>query len=226
MNKLLFEGVLPIDNNISIESYCGIDLSGNNKDLDLFDTTSSSQWEEYVNAHLKENGAKVAFGGYLEVRNLYDRSEYFQAVDEASKRNIHLGIDFWCEAGTNVCAILDGKIHSFRDNTNYGDYGPTIILEHEDKGMTFYSLYGHLSFASINGIAVGDAVRKGQPFAKLGDSSVNGDYAPHLHFQIIKDLQGNYGDYPGVCSISTLSFFKENCPNPMNFIKKKCLKLL
>jgi murein DD-endopeptidase MepM/ murein hydrolase activator NlpD len=27
---------------------------------------------------------------------------------------------------------------------------------------------------------------KGQQIATLGDSAVNGDYSPHLHFQVIK----------------------------------------
>ena len=59
------------------------------------------------------------------------------------------------------------------------------------------------------------ALKQGDEIAQLGDSSVNGDYAPHLHFQIIKDVQKNLGDYPGVCSLNKLDFYKENCPNPM-----------
>jgi hypothetical protein len=40
---------------------------------------------------------------------------------------------------------------------------------------------------------------------------VNGDYAAHLHFQIIKDLQGFVVDYPGVCSKQDLEFYEGNC---------------
>ena len=61
-------------------------------------------------------------------------------------------------------------------------------------------------------------MKQGDEIAQLGDSSINGDYAPHLHFQIIKDMQNNFGDYPGVCSLNQLSFFKENCPNPMELL--------
>lgn len=226
MSSLSFNGVLPIDSSIPIRSYCKIDLSKNNSDLNLFDTTSSSAWEHYIHNYRSRNEAKVAFGGYLEVRNLYDRSNYFQAADMESKRNIHLGMDFWCEAGTDICAILDGTIHSFQNNTNYGDYGPTIILEHKEMGLTFYSLYGHLSLASLEGIEVGRPIAKGERFAQLGNAEVNGDYAPHLHWQMIYDMQGNYGDYPGVSSKKNLEFYKRNCPNPLDFIHKKCLKLL
>ena len=43
---------------------------------------------------------------------------------------------------------------------------------------------------------------------------MNGDYAPHLHFQIIKDVQDFVGDYPGVCSKMDLEFYKKNCLDP------------
>jgi murein DD-endopeptidase MepM/ murein hydrolase activator NlpD len=101
---------------------------------------------------------------------------------------------------------------------NYGDYGPTIILEHKLGKEKLYSLYGHLSEVSLKTIGIGQRIEKGQNFATLGTSEVNGDYAPHLHFQIIRDLQGKSGDYLGVCSKNTLGFFKENCPNPALFI--------
>jgi hypothetical protein len=53
----------------------------------------------------------------------------------------------------------------------------------------------------------------------LGDTSVNGDYPPHLHFQIIKDIQGYQGDYPGVSSKKDLDFYRNNCPNPNTLLK-------
>jgi len=35
-------------------------------------------------------------------------------------------------------------------------------------------------------VKVGDFVKQGDIIAQLGDAKVNGDYAPHLHFQIMK----------------------------------------
>ena len=217
---MLTDGVLPIDSEILFDQYCTIDLSAGNPDLKTFDVSSSTAWEDYVTSLLKRNNAKIAYGGYLEVRNLYDRSDYFQAKSEDEKRNIHLGIDFWCEAGTNICAFLDGQVHSFANNKNYGDYGPTIILEHKLGQEKLYSLYGHLSEVSLETIEIGQRIGKGQNFATLGTSEVNGDYAPHLHFQIIRDLQGKFGDYPGVSSKKNLDFFKMNCPDPFSLIQK------
>ena len=66
--------------------------------------------------------------------------------------------------------------------------------------------------------------KKGKKLAALGNSFENGDYAPHLHFQIIKNMENYMGDYPGVCSASDLEFYAENCPDPNLLLKIKTLK--
>lgn len=207
-----------LDSSISYTNYSKIDISKNNKEIQNFDSTSSQEWENYINNYLKENNAKVAFGGYLEERNLYNRSNHFNTSKE-TQRNIHLGIDLWAKQNTKVLAVLDGKVHSFKNNQNHGDYGPTIILEHNINNQQFYTLYGHLSLASIENITVGTTFKKGECLGFLGNSSVNGDYSPHLHFQIILDIENNFGDYPGVSSKSDIDFYRKNCPNP-NFLLK------
>ena len=207
-----------IDTKIAVSDYVPISLSSTNKDL-TFDITSSDTWEKYIQKYLKERNAKVAFGGYLEERTIYQRSTYFNAVNDVNQRNIHLGIDFWCKENTEVLAVLDGEVHSFKNNKNFGDYGPTIILKHQLEKKTFYSLYGHLSLASIENLKVGDKVQREQVIGQLGSSKVNGDYAPHLHFQLIIDIKDYKGDYPGVASKREINFYKENCPNPNLLLK-------
>ena len=203
-----------IDASIPKSDYIAIDLSKANQDLNTFDVASSSAWEIYMTNYLKSHNKQVAFGGYLETRNLYNRSAYFSAQAETEQRNIHIGLDLWCPANTAVLACFEGTIHSFNNNTNFGDYGPTIILKHNSNNETFYTLYGHLSEASIANLKVGDTVAQGETIAHLGEATVNGDYAPHLHFQIIKDIQGKTGDYPGVCCLNTLAFYKSNTVDP------------
>ncbi|OSY89435.1 peptidase M23 [Tenacibaculum holothuriorum] len=203
-----------IDNSIGLLEYIPISISSDNPDLN-FDISSSKEWEVYIDSYLKRNNKKVAFGGYLEKRDIYSRSDYFEGND----RNIHLGVDFWCDAGTNVLAVLEGEVHSIGNNQNYGDYGPTLILKHLIEGKEFYSLYGHLSAKSIESLKKGKKVRRGEAIAKLGTSNENGDYAPHLHFQIIIDIENYKGDYPGVCNIHDLDFYKKNCPNPLSLCK-------
>ena len=114
------------------------------------------------------------------------------------------------------------KIHSFQNNTALGDYGPVIILEHTIDGFTFHTLYGHLSEDSLDGKKIGQIVKKGEQIGNLGLPPINGDYAPHLHFQIIIDMEDIKGDYAGVCSLNTLDFYSNNCPNisfsPTNYL--------
>ncbi|MEX0287859.1 MAG: peptidoglycan DD-metalloendopeptidase family protein, partial [Flavobacteriaceae bacterium] len=160
----------------------------------------------------------VAFGGYLERRNLYDSYENFEE-DGTDPRNIHLGIDFWTRAGTEVRTPLDGKVHSFRNNNTRGDYGPTIILEHHVFNRPFYTLYGHLSLSSLDSLYVGRPFKQGDPLGNLGTPDVNVNYAPHLHFQLIGDLQGNNGDYPGVSNAADLDSYMKNCPDPNLLLK-------
>ena len=106
-------------------------------------------------------------------------------------------------------------IHSFQYNQNHGDYGPTIIVEHEIGSDRFDTLYGHLSRESLNRLEPEMKVKAGDKIAELGTSRVNGDYAPHLHFQVIIDLEGKKGDYAGVCTQQEVSNYSKNCPNPL-----------
>ena len=204
---------------VDFDSYVPIDLSNNNKDLEEFDIDCSTSWSNYLQSFLKSRHKLIAFGGYLERRSLYNRSEYFHNICFFNTRNIHLGIDLWCKEGTPVLAVFDGVIHSFSDNTNFGDYGPTLVVKHCIKNVVFYSLYGHLSRLSIKSLIKNTQITQGQVVGFTGSSKVNGDYAPHLHFQIIKDIQHYLGDYPGVTSELDLPFYIENCPDPNLILK-------
>ena len=192
LSQISVNGLSVIDTTILKSSYIPIDLSVTNQDLNSFDVSSSKSWKKYISNYLKKYNKQVAFGGYLEKRSIYNRSAYFSSQSEETQRNIHLGLDLWCNVNTSVLAAFDGVIHSFKNNTNFGDYGPTIILKHNIKNVEFYTLYGHLSLESIKDLKAGTTVKQGQTIAYLGDATVNGDYAPHLHFQLIKDLQGNF----------------------------------
>lgn len=217
LNAISNQPLAVIDTAIPFSAYVPIQINSSNTDLANFDISASAEWETYLHSYLANKNAKVAFGGYLETRDIYKRSTYFEAATE--KRNIHLGIDLWCAAETRVLAVLDGEIHSFQNNKNFGDYGPTIIVKHKINEVEFYTLYGHLSERSLEDLYEGKTVKKGEVIAQLGESCVNGDYAPHLHFQVIKDMQGKKGDYPGVCAKSMLSFYQENCPDPNLLLK-------
>ena len=210
-----------IDRSIAIDDYVPIDISNSNPEISKLDLTTPSELGQYIEDYLHKYNAKVAYGGYLEVRDIYEHVDEFSCEDPMRERNIHLGVDFWCKVNTPVLAVLRGKVHSFQNNQNKGDYGPTIILEHYIQGETFYTLYGHLSIESLKNIEVGQEFEDGEVIGALGDATVNGGYPPHLHFQIIEDLQGLSGDYPGVSCRHNLDFYKDNCPDPnmlLNFM--------
>jgi len=209
-----------IESSIPYSKYTPLDLSISNQELSKIDMADSKAVEIFIENHLQINNAKVAFGGYNEERNLYKSSAIFND-DQNEERNIHIGMDLWIKAETSILAAVDGEIYGFDFNTGKGNYGPTIILKHSFENQIFYTLYGHLSVESIENIEIGTRFKKGQKVATLGDSSVNGGYAPHLHFQIIKNIKDYSGDYPGVCSKKDLAYYLENCPDPNLLLKIK-----
>lgn len=193
------------------DDYCKISFDEQVLDKNGVDPASSDSCQQYIDRVLTEKNAKIAFGGYFERRSLYRRSSHFTHGEE---RNVHIGLDLWLHNGAPIYTPLDGVVHSYNNNLGLGDYGPTIIVEHKVEGETIFTLYGHLSLESLKQIEVGQEIKSGELIGWLGDATVNGGYAPHLHFQIIKDLQGKTGDYPGVCSNSEIDYYKSNCPNP------------
>ncbi|SDI04534.1 peptidoglycan DD-metalloendopeptidase family protein [Winogradskyella thalassocola] len=226
MSFLTFEAFLNslqphslLDADRTSNDFITLDLSIHNPELKAVNVSSSDDLERFIWKYIKTNGAKIAYGGYLEKRGIYQRSTYFNQQNPEEERNIHLGMDLWIEAHTPIYAPLNGTIHSFKNNTNHGDYGPTIILKHHIEGAEFYTLYGHLSLTSIQDLEVGVEVTQGDLIATLGTAEVNGDYPPHLHFQIIKDIQDFSGDYPGVSNQLDLAFYKANCPDPNLLLK-------
>jgi len=200
-----------LDETIPFSRYCPIDLSISNEELKSVNISDAEECQRYILDVLGRKQGKVAYGGYLERRKIYDIPKRFH---DGGDRNIHLGMDFWCDAGTKVVAPLRGVVHSFANNSDFGNYGPTIILEHHIGEHHFYTLYGHLSLESISHLKRGQHIKEGTPFASLGTKDINVGYAPHLHFQIILDLGRFVGDYPGVSSEQELEFHKKNSPDP------------
>lgn len=191
-----------------------LDFTEQNKELTSDITADTPSFIRYINQKLAEAGALYGIGGYGENRTVYRHSQIFDGKEGAEPRRWHLGIDIWGKPHTKVMAPLDGIVHSFAFNNAFGDYGTTIILTHNLGGTPFHTLYGHLSLNSIKNMQEGEVVRKGDVFCEFGIPFENGQWPPHLHFQVIADMQGKKGDYPGVCTQSEKESFLANCPNP------------
>lgn len=189
-----------------------LDLSRSNQKLESINLNNEKSFSDFVFNSIYKADAAYGIGKYNEDRYIYRLSNVF--TDSTDYRSIHLGLDLWYDAKLPVHVPLNGTVHSFKNNDEHGNYGPTIILEHELDGLSFFTLYGHLSRESLNGLEVGQPFSAGDVLAQLGTYAENVHWPPHLHFQIIENLQGNFGDYPGVCSKEEKEFYLKNCPDP------------
>src|ERR1044071_7385261 len=117
-----------------------LDFTAKNTALTDEILSDTNQFSAYITQLLKKAKATYGLGGYNEHRTLYSRSKVFNTAEEP--RRLHLGMDIWGAAGTPVYAPLGGVVHSFAFNNNFGDYGATIILQHQLDGFAFHTLYG------------------------------------------------------------------------------------
>jgi murein DD-endopeptidase MepM/ murein hydrolase activator NlpD len=202
--------VVPFDP--ATNTWYPFDFSDRNKALRQEQIADTDSFADYINTILRKNHCRYGVGGYGEHRTLYARSRHFDTDTEP--RRLHLGTDIWGPAGTRVMSPLDGIVHSFAFNNNDSDYGATLILTHNLEGVGFHTLYGHLSLNSLKNLQEGKAIRKGDTIGEFGMRFENGNWPPHLHFQIIRDMQDWKGDYPGVCKFSEKEAWLDNCPDP------------
>ncbi|KAA8491971.1 Ethanolamine-phosphate phospho-lyase [Porphyridium purpureum] len=175
----------------------------------------------YAAEHHVADPRVLEIGRYNEVRSIYKQHDMFASGAGDEERNIHLGIDLGAQSGTEVFCIARGRIHSAVDNTGKGNYGPTLIVEHDFENSNsrthWYSLYGHLSRSSLRGKAPGDCLDRGALVGWIGDSTENGGWPSHVHLQITLDLLDKFqtgGDFPGVCSARDRTVFLSICPDP------------
>jgi len=193
----------------SKEDYLLLDLSVENAELPLFD--SPDMMTDYIKSNLTAADKKLAYGGYLEKRNLY-QSDLF--LSQGPIRDIHLGVDVWCDALTPIYCPYEGQVYSIAYNGNALDYGYTLIIQHSD----FYTLYGHLSHHINDMWKIGQSVQQSKIIAYTGEPHENGGWSPHIHFQVMKDMNNNIGDYPGVCAEADLAYYSDNCPDPIDMV--------
>ncbi|MGC4101557.1 peptidoglycan DD-metalloendopeptidase family protein [Ferruginibacter sp.] len=203
------------------EKIAAIDLSKNNTALTEEIYSDTERFSIYIDHERAAQRAKFLIGGYGELREMYKRSFLFNEekkydIEKPAEqpRRLHIGTDIWGAAGTPVYVPLGGTVHSFAFNNNFGDYGATIILQHQLDTVVFHTLYGHLSLADIDHLKEGSFLSRGQLLAHFGRPSENGNWPPHLHFQVISDMRLYRGDYPGVCAEKDRDYYLANCPDP------------
>ncbi|WP_239021913.1 aminotransferase class III-fold pyridoxal phosphate-dependent enzyme [Pontimicrobium aquaticum] len=212
--------------NASSDDFHHIDLSvsstwiGHEKefnDLDLFQFKIDRLQTKHAN--------KVIAGGYLEPRPIYTSTAYDKVGNNGREsRTIHLGIDFWFHANTPVHALFDGEVVTACNDAGDKEYGGLVILKHCVENFEFFTLYGHNTVESAKKHQLGDIIKKGDKIAELGNYPENGNWAPHLHFQIMMSMLDYEVDFPGVAYFKQLNVWEGLCPDPNLLFKSDALK--
>ncbi|MBN1903844.1 MAG: peptidoglycan DD-metalloendopeptidase family protein [Deltaproteobacteria bacterium] len=94
------------------------------------------------------------------------------------KRKFHAGMDLAAKEGTDIKAVMAGRVQMVDDQKGYGKL---VVLDH---GEGYTTLYAHNSDITVKS---GDWVQKGSTIAKVG--STGRSTGPHLHFEVRKDGQ-------------------------------------
>jgi 4-aminobutyrate aminotransferase-like enzyme/Ser/Thr protein kinase RdoA (MazF antagonist) len=192
-----------------------LDLSVGSPLLDGRDTDDTAAFTRRVWDAMAAAGARVGIGRYREPRGFYLTDAFAGRPSELpERRTVHMGVDVFDLPGTAVRAPLPGVVLSVHDNAARLDYGPTVILEHQAPDGPFWTLYGHLERASVATLRAGVRVEAGEAIARVGPPPENGDWPPHLHFQILADLLGNRCDFPGVAAPREEEAWASFCPDP------------
>ncbi|MGD9477782.1 aminotransferase class III-fold pyridoxal phosphate-dependent enzyme [Shinella sp. G-2] len=172
-----------------------LDLTAAGPDWSALDADGA---ERLIEARVAEAGADFAIGLYGEDRAVY-KGDAYETGSAGARRTVHLGIDLFAPAGEPVHAPFAGKVAFIHDDAVAFGFGPTVLLEHRtDEGDVFWTLYGHLSRQGVQKLSLGQAIARGEAFAAFGAATENGNWSPHLHFQVVTDHLGLEGRMHGV----------------------------
>ena len=163
-----------------------------------------------------EADGRIWLGYYNEPRLIYAEAAFRKGPWKASdRRTVHLAVDVFTKAGTPMFAPLRGEVFVAEYRAGHLDYGGVIILRHETpQGDPFYTLYGHLDPEFLDRLTVGQVIEKGEAFCSFGDPTMNGGWAPHVHFQLALTTEGIEADWPGVGDPDEMYLWHAICPNP------------
>ena len=171
---------------------------------------------EKLRSVLRAADASVGIGRYDEARPFYSSPLFGDKTNPlAERRTVHLGIDLFVEPGTPVSAPFDATVHALANNNTALDYGPVVVLHHAPApAVEFFTLYGHLSTATLSSLKPGQRIARGEVFAHIGNARENGGWPPHLHFQVVLDLLDRSTDFPGVAFASERPVWLSLSPDP------------
>ena len=135
--------------------------------------------QEMVDRINQKNSIDYSFGGWMENRNIFLKGTYLDKYE----KYLHLGVDINVPHGTSVACDLPAKVIRIDDDyPEESGWGPRVIVRL--LNIPTILIYAHLDKDII--CKVGDVLKSGQVFAKIGSSSHNGGWFPHLHIQSVE----------------------------------------
>ena len=191
------------------------DFSSKNPKTLNYNLNNFQEFNEAILNELKNSGMKWGIGKYLEERRNILRGS-INIINE--KRIYHLGLDIIVPFNSVLFCPLDVYVYRLDKKKEKGNYGGYLIIKHQTKNQTFYSLYGHLK--TPHKIQLGQKILAGQELARTGKETDSGGWFCHLHLQIItqKAMNEGYSEW-GYISEKLLSKVEEYFPNPNSLFK-------
>jgi hypothetical protein len=188
-----------------------LDCSDPASDLVRAMSSPDKALREQTWAALKEtHDFELGIGPWGERRRIYTTDGFVSRLADGDRRDMHLGLDVFLDAGTPVMTPLDATVVDARVCPEPQDYGGCVLLEHAG----FRTLWGHLEPASIAHLTPGDKLAKGAAFARLGDFHENGGWIPHLHLQVVLTGESDVTGIIGVGEERFRDLWAELYPDP------------
>ncbi|HLC97689.1 MAG TPA: peptidoglycan DD-metalloendopeptidase family protein [Candidatus Nanoarchaeia archaeon] len=141
--------------------------------IDFTDPVAKLAWTHSLH---RARGAEYSFGGFLEDRSHLWKDHY----QKEQQLFIHLGVDFAVPVGTETALLERSRVeHIMLDKESYGGWGGRVLVQSLESLQ--YFIYGHLRHDIP--LLVGEIYAAGTVLGTVGETQVNGGWAPHLHLQ-------------------------------------------
>lgn len=173
--------------------------------------------EKFVQECHQRLGVDFSYGGWMENRSTLWRGSYL----DDDKKYIHLGIDFNVPTGTAVAMTRSGTVLRI-DNDHPEPYGWGNRVIVHDESTNCVLVFAHLRHPK--NLRVGDCLKNGEIFARVGSPSENGGWFPHLHAQMIQWeyyqslLENDLRDLDGYGKSEDIASLRIHFPDPMPYI--------
>jgi 4-aminobutyrate aminotransferase-like enzyme/Ser/Thr protein kinase RdoA (MazF antagonist) len=164
-----------------------------------------------------KDGVELGIGPWGEERPVYSSDAFRSVFAPDQRRTMHLGLDLFAPAGSNVRTPLDAIVVDVLETDIPLDYGHAVLLKHRPDDLVFYSLWGHLSAQTVRDRKVGERLKAGEVIGQLGGTHENGNWQPHVHIQLITYEPERAADIIGAGEASYRDVWQELFPDPVHF---------